>query len=591
MRRLSRFVLCAVLAAPGLSQDAPGPPSTDRTEALSSAFGAALKDVAAAELTGGAAWERVESLFGPASRGVVREDAIEWRTVAFTDGLSGVEAAVRSTPVLEAGPRIDLGTGPEDAVDDVAAAFEALGLALEGPPTESLQMSVKRVAPVGAGDAGLFDSRVRVRAIRSDAAGRSTARAIWLVRWRVDDEDALELVAFEQHLVERASIASEGSGEWFPDVAPALLGHAAGRAAFRRARASIHDLRDALDVDMGVGILGHHGVAVADVTGDGIDDVFLPQPGGVPNQLWVRTPDGRAVDAAQSAGLDHLDATTSALFLDLDGDGDRDAVLALGGGIQFLVQTRDGFRPGPFVERGSMTGLAAADVDADGRIDIYGCAYADPYRGLAFPVPYHDAENGQANVLLVNRTDEPDRLLFADETDARGLGVGATRFSFAATFDDIDDDGDADLYVANDFGRNALYVNQGNGTFTEEADARGCVDIGAGMAAAFDDIDGDGRVDLYVCNMESSAGRRVTGRDVFRTDLAEDTRDVLRRHAKGNTLLLGAEGGRFVEAPGVAAAGRWAWGGLPVDLDGDGLLDLHVPNGFVSARRGAGPDL
>ena len=425
--------------------------------------------------------------------------------------------------------------------------------------------------------------------------GRHSVSGVWLVRWRVID-DALSLVAFEQHLVERAELASPSpTVPWIPDVTDELFGPSPSDPAgaqLGRAQLSLQDLRDVLDVDIGVGLLGHHGVAIADVSGDGLDDVFVLQPGGVPNQLWIRSPNGRALDLASSAGLDHLDVTRSALLLDLDGDGDRDAVLGLGDGVQFMVQTRDGFIEGPFVERANVSTLAAADVDSDGRIDIYACAYVDPYRGGAgVPIPYHDAENGESNLLLVNHSDEFDALRFTDETEARGLHVAARRFSLSATFDDIDDDGDPDLYVANDFGRNALYINDGEGRFEERARAYGVEDIGAGMGAVLDDVDGDGIVDLYVSNMESSAGRRVTGRAGFRRDVPEDVRAVLRRHAKGSTFFRGASAGGFIEAAGVASQARWAWGGTTTDLDGDGLFDLLVPNGFVSARRDGAPDL
>ena len=599
---LATVALCAasdgpLAAAPAL-RAAPGSPGgqgvdVDRTEAVASAVGQAVQRLATTWAASGdpLGGEDADELFAPDAAAVDPPPPLEWEELRFAPGdASDVSASVRPAPGFEERPAVSPdGGGATEARIDLREAFAELGDAIGGAPTRPLELATKLVTPVPAAEGEAYDVRIRVRALR-DAEGEAArlARAVWLTRWRVGAGDAVQLVAFDQRVYERAALRRErGAGAPFSDVTASAL----DQPALVAARASIHALRDRLDVDVGVGILGHHGVAVADVNGDGIDDLFLPQPGGVPNQLWIRESDGTALELAGAAGLDHLDATTSALFVDLDGDGDRDGVLALAGGLQVMTQTARGFAPGPFIERGSMTGLAAADVDDDGRIDLYACAYADPYRGLAFPLPYHDAENGQANVLLMNRTGEADVLRFVDETDARGLGDGARRFSFAAAFEDADGDGDVDLYVANDFGRNAFYVNDGDGRFTEAAAALGVEDIAAGMGAAFDDIDGDGRVDLYVTNMESSAGRRVTGRDDFRPDLTGDVRALFRRHAKGNTLFLGRPDGTFTEATGVAAQARWAWGGIPFDLDGDGLLDLFSPNGFVSPRRRGKPDL
>ena len=139
-------------------------------------------------------------------------------------------------------------------------------------------------------------------------------------------------------------------------------------------------------------------------------------------------------------------------------------------------------------------------------------------------------------------------------------------------------------------GRNAYYFNDGRGRFTNRAADLGVEDVGAGMGAAFADIDGDGRVDLYVANMESSAGRRVTGQESFRSDVDAATRAQFRRHSKGNTLYLGDGTGALRET-GLASAGQWAWGAIPIDLDGNGALDLYVPNGFVTGTDTSKPDL
>ncbi|MEM9800595.1 MAG: VCBS repeat-containing protein [Planctomycetota bacterium] len=491
---------------------------------------------------------------------------------------------VRSAPAPPEELVLDETTGREDALDDVERLYADLAAALGGRPTRAAEIKAKRVVPATDASAGTFDLRFRVRHVREGEDETIAAKSYWNVRVE-ESGDVLRIVGWAGRIVDVARLEGDRSEGGFVDVARSVFG---GDRA-RWLAPSIMELRDTLDVDVGVGILGHHGVAVADVNGDGIEDVYLCQPGGIPNQLWLRRPDGSAVEVAASGGLDLVDATTSALFVDLDGDDDRDVVLGLGGGVLILARTDAGYREAARIDRIGITGLAAADVDGDRRIDVYACAYANPYDGSTFPVPYHDAENGQANLFLSNVTEAADELRFVDATEAAGLDDAGGRFSFAATFEDFDDDGDIDLYVANDFGRNALYVNDGSGVFANRAAELGVEDVAAGMGAAFADVDGDCLADLYVSNMESSAGRRVTGQEVFRRDVDESTRALLRRHAKGNTLYLGAGGGPFRETD-EASAGQWAWGSIPIDLDADGRLDLFVPNGFVTGT-GKAPDL
>ena len=112
------------------------------------------------------------------------------------------------------------------------------------------------------------------------------------------------------------------------------------------------------------------------------------------------------------------------------------------------------------------------------------------------PVPYHDARNGEPNALYVNGGD----FAFRDAAAELGLDHNNDRFSFAAAWEDFDNDGDQDLYVANDFGRNNLYRNDG-GRLRDVASELGAEDISAGMGVTWGDADGDGWMDLYVTNM------------------------------------------------------------------------------------------
>ena len=174
---------------------------------------------------------------------------------------------------------------------------------------------------------------------------------------------------------------------------------------------------------------------------------------------------------------------------------------------------------------------------------------------------------------------------FRNVTVDAGLGQNNQRFSFAASWEDYDNDGDFDLYVANDFGRNNLYRNDG-GRFKDVAADAGVEDISAGMSVTWGDYDRDGAMDLYVSNMFSSAGNRVTYQRRFRDGTGESL-PSFRRHARGNSLFRNAGDGTFqdVSVSSGVTMGRWAWGAQFADLDNDGWEDLYVANGYITSEE------
>ena len=182
-------------------------------------------------------------------------------------------------------------------------------------------------------------------------------------------------------------------------------------------------------------------------------------------------------------------------------------------------------------------------------------------------------------------------MVFKDVTEETGVDANNTRFTLAASWDDYDNDGDQDLYIANDFGRNNLYRNNGVGadglvTFTDVAGAAGVEDLGAGMSVGWGDANGDGLMDVYVANMYSSAGHRVTEQAAFMEGVNQKTLAAFKRHARGNSLYVNNGDGTFRDAtyPAGVNMGRWAWSSLFADLNNDGRQDLVVANGFISAE-------
>jgi tetratricopeptide (TPR) repeat protein len=343
--------------------------------------------------------------------------------------------------------------------------------------------------------------------------------------------------------------------------------------------------RSRVDSACGIDVYGNQGIAVADIDNDGVDEIYVCQPGGFPNRLYKIRANGTAEDITERSGLGVLDETTCALFADFSNSGRQDAVVLRSSGPLLFVNRGDG----TFVEQrdgfhfktkpqGSFTGMAAADFDRDGRLDLYLCCYVyfqseDEYQ---YPSPYQDARNGPPNFLFRNHGG-----VFEDVTAETGMNENNDRFSFAPAWCDFDGDGWPDLFVANDFGRGNLYRNR-NGQFHDEAAKAGLDGVGPGMSAAWFDYDGDGRPDLYVSDMWTAAGQRVI-RDAAFAPAAQD-KDAFRRHTKGNSLYRNKGDGTFEETgprEGVEM-GRWAWSSGGFDWDLDGTPEILTCTGMVT---------
>lgn len=333
-------------------------------------------------------------------------------------------------------------------------------------------------------------------------------------------------------------------------------------------------------ISFGTGMLG---MALGDVNGDGLEDVYLSAISGFPNRLLLHQPDGSVVDGAPEAAVDVLDTTRGCLLADLDGDGDLD--LAVARQADLLLFWNDG--TGDFEVGGYLAGpspapiysISAADPDLDGDLDLYCSRYLTGSTEEAIPVPYHNATNGAVNLYWRNEGGRE----FTSAGEETGLTAGEPRYSFIALWDDFDGDGRIDLYVVNDFGPNNLYIQTDDG-YVDRAEELGMLDAATGMGISGADVELDGDLDYFVTNMFSAPGLRSIGDPMYRGG-----EDGLRpRHmelANGMSLLL-REGDRYVESAEAAGVhhGGWAWGALFYDWNLDGYPDLYVPNGFMTAE-------
>jgi tetratricopeptide (TPR) repeat protein len=462
--------------------------------------------------------------------------------------------------------------------------------------------------PTAALSPGQLRTRVRYELV---GTGRDFYREQRVGYWRLTWDRAASGEFHVRNWQALDETQSRSGGPVYVDITAASLGANASYAA-----QLLHGTdywRTVLDGACGIDVYGHNGVSVGDIDGDGFDDLYVCQPGGLPNRLYRNRGDGTFEDITDASGVGVIENTPCALFVDIDNDGQQDLIVVRASGpMLFLNQGGDKFRQKANAfqfatpPQGTFTGAAVADYDRDGWLDIYFCLYVyyqgtDQYK---YPTPYYAAENGPPNFMMRNHRDGT----FRDVTAETGLNQNNTRYSFCCAWNDFNGDGWPDLYVVNDFGRKNLYRNNGDGTFTDIAAQAGVEDIGAGMSVCCFDYDNnnDGVNNLYVADMWTAAGERISMQEIFQTNASPETRALYHKHAMGNSLFRNTsrkklkDGGdslslslSFEDATHAAGVGigRWAWSSDAWDFDHDGFLDLYITNGFVSGPSRSDEDL
>jgi hypothetical protein len=266
------------------------------------------------------------------------------------------------------------------------------------------------------------------------------------------------------------------------------------------------------------------GALTADLNGDGLQDLYVLNFG--PNVLYLNNGDGTFRDATATAGVGDPRWSSAAAAADYDKDGDLDLFVA------------------------NYLDYDLKRLPTEGKFCLYqGISVACGPRGL----------KGASDVLYRNNGDGT----FTDVSRQAGVSDSAGYYGLGAAWGDYDNDGDPDLFVANDSTPNYLYRNNGEGTFTDVAIEAGVAFNDAGqeqacMGVEFEDLDNDGLLDLMVTN--------------FSDDYNTFYRNIGKGYFRDDSHAVGIVGDSWRDL---------SWGVGFFDFNNDGWKDVFVANGHI----------
>ncbi len=345
------------------------------------------------------------------------------------------------------------------------------------------------------------------------------------------------------------------------------------------------------------------GVAVGDINNDGLADIYFTG-NMVGNKLYLNKGNMQFEDISESAGVvGSKPWSTGVVMADINADGLLDIYVSNAGNMEGNNHDNDLYINNgdlTFSEKASEFNLAETgfsthatffDYDKDGDLDAYILNNSNiPVSSLGYAeqreIRAQDWEKvphifrGVGDMLLRN-----DGERFTDVSEEAGIYGSLIGFGLGVMVTDINKDLYPDIYVSNDFyERDYLYINNQDGTFTEDIkNWMSHLSLSA-MGIDLADINNDGHAEIFITDMLPEAEERVKsvmefeGYNIYKL---KQSKDFYQQYIQ-NTLQLNNGNGSFSEIAyysGVDAT-DWSWAGLLFDMDNDGLRDIFITNGI-----------
>ncbi len=336
------------------------------------------------------------------------------------------------------------------------------------------------------------------------------------------------------------------------------------------------------------------GVAIGDINQDSMPDIYFSSNMGS-NKLYLNKGNFVFEDITDHAGVEGKGAwSTGVTMADVNGDGWLDIYVCNSGDVKGDNKRNELFinqHNGTFTEQAVEYGLADEgytthsvffDYDLDGDLDCY--ILNNSYQAIG-------SFNLRNNVREIRDEKGGDKLFrnddnhFIDVSEGAGIYGSVIGFGLGVTVSDLNLDGWPDIYVSNDFfERDYIYINQHDGTFSEELESRVNSISAASMGADIADINNDLLPDIFVTEMLPGTDQRLKTKTTF-----DNWNRYIYNISNGyyhqftrNTLQLNNGNGTFSEIGRYAGveATDWSWGAIFADFDNDGWKDLFVANGI-----------
>jgi enediyne biosynthesis protein E4 len=336
------------------------------------------------------------------------------------------------------------------------------------------------------------------------------------------------------------------------------------------------------------------GVALGDVNGDGLLDIYLTSNMGE-NKLYLNQGDFRFQDVTKEAGVEGSRAwSTGVAMADINGDGLLDIYVCNSGDIKGDNKQNELFinkGDGTFTEMAEAYGLADQgysthavffDYDNDGDLDVY--LLNNSYQAIG---SFNKMQNERPRRDPVggDKLFRNDGNKFTDVSEEAGIYGSVIGFGLGITIGDVNRDGWMDIFISNDFfERDYLYINNQDGTFTERLPEYMKSTSAASMGADIADINNDGYLDIFVTEMLPEPSQRLKQITTFESwdKFQFNVEHGYHYQYTRNMLHVNNGDGTYSEMGRLAnvEATDWSWAALMFDMDNDGLKDIFVANGI-----------